>query len=30
MSEREFLLVLIVLGAFYWATIFPPKWILIK
>jgi len=30
MSEKDLILILIVLGALYWATIFPPKWILIK
>jgi len=30
MSEKDFILILIFLGAFYWTTIFPPKWLLIK
>ena len=30
MSERDLILIFIILSAFYWTSIFPPKWILIK
>jgi len=30
MSEKDIILIAIVLFAFYWTTVFPPKWLLIK
>jgi len=30
MEVEDLLFILIVLGAFYWTTIYPPKWLLIR